>query len=86
MKAQYTRACSRYRHQNEVLITLEHYLRADIFVAAIDFQLQELNNRFCDQTFELLILSSTLCPQDSYSSFEQRKILILSSTLCTLPA
>jgi len=73
LKAQYTRAYGRYHHQNEVLITLEHHLRADIFVATIDFQLQELNNRFCDQTFELLILSSTLCPQDSYSSFEQQK-------------
>lgn len=67
-KAQYTRVCGKYRHQNEVLITLEHHLRVDI-----DFQLQKLNNKFCDQIFELLILSSTLCPQDSYSSFEQQK-------------
>ena len=68
-KAQYTRAYDRSHHQSKVLTSLEHHFKVDIFVAAINFQLQELNNRSCDQTIELLILISLLCPQDSYSLF-----------------
>ena len=69
MKAQYTRVRVKYHHQNEILITFEHYFKVDIFVAAIDFQLQELNGSFYDQRVELLILSSSLCSHDSYNSF-----------------
>jgi hypothetical protein len=69
LKAQYTRAHGRSHHQSEVLITVEHHFKVDIFIVAIGFQLQELDGIFCDQIIELLILRLTLCPQDSYNSF-----------------
>ena len=69
MKAHYTRACDKYCHQIEILITLEHHFRADIFIAAIDFQLQKLNIEFYNQIVELLNLSLALYLHDSYNSF-----------------
>ena len=51
-------------------VTMEHYYRIDLFNAVIDFQLMELNNKFTDQTMELLTLSSTLNPVDSFKSFD----------------
>ena len=52
------------------MITIEHHLRIDIFTVAIDFQLQELNNRFCELTANFLTLSSTLNPKDAFRSFK----------------
>jgi hypothetical protein len=47
MNARYTKVRGRSRHQNEEdLTTIEHHSRIDIFIVAIDFQLQELNSRF----------------------------------------
>ncbi|KAL4599349.1 hypothetical protein ACB092_11G120400 [Castanea dentata] len=48
----------------------EHHLKIDIFTVAIDFQLQELNSRFCELTADLLTLSSTLNPKDAFRSFK----------------
>ncbi|XP_060966863.1 uncharacterized protein LOC133035121 [Cannabis sativa] len=50
-------------------ITVEHYYIVDLFNSVIDFQLQELNNKFNDNTVELLILSSTLDPREMHTSF-----------------
>ena len=50
-------------------ITVEHHYHFDIFNAAIEFQFQELDNRFGERTMELLTLSSTLNPSDDYKSF-----------------
>ena len=52
------------------MITIEHHLRIDIFTIAIDFQLQELNSKFCELTADLLTLSSTLNPKDAFRSFK----------------
>jgi len=47
MNACYTRARGRSCRQNEESsMTMEHHFRIDVFIAAIDFQLQELDNRF----------------------------------------
>jgi hypothetical protein len=35
-------------HQSEVLTSLEHHFKVNIFVVAFNFQLQELNNKFYD--------------------------------------
>jgi hypothetical protein len=56
------------RHQRDH-ITVEHHYHFDIFNATIDFQLQELDNRFSEGAMKLLILSSTLDPNDVYKSF-----------------
>jgi tRNA A-37 threonylcarbamoyl transferase component Bud32 len=49
---------------------MEHHFRIDVFTAAIDFQLQELNNRISEHAVELLILSAALSPQDAYKLFK----------------
>jgi hypothetical protein len=59
-------------------ITVEHYYRFDIFNATIDFQLQELDNRFGEKAMELLTLSSALDPKDAYKSFKIDDICILA--------
>ena len=66
----YIKARGRYHHQDEALTTIEHHLRINIFTVAIDFQLQELNSRFCELTTDLLTLSSTLNPKDAFRSFK----------------
>ncbi|XP_059429354.1 uncharacterized protein LOC132163185 [Corylus avellana] len=71
MNAHYTRARGRSCRQDEGSpTTMEHHFRVDIFTAAIDFQLQELKNRFNEQAVELLILSVALSPKDAYKSFK----------------
>ena len=49
-------------HYQQVDFTIEYHYRLDIFCAAINFQLQELNRRFNEHAVELLILASTLDP------------------------
>jgi hypothetical protein len=68
MNARYIVRGGRARHQQEEF-TLDHHYRIDIFYAAIDSQLQELNNRFSEHVVELLILSSALDPRDGCESF-----------------
>jgi len=71
MNARYTRARGRSCRQNEESsMTMEHHFRIDVFVATIDFQLQELDNRFSEHPVELLRLSAALSPQDAYKSFK----------------
>jgi hypothetical protein len=48
---------------------VELHYHFDIFNATIDFQLQELDNRFSEGAMELLTLSSALDPNDAYKSF-----------------
>ena len=50
-------------------VTVEHHYRVDIFTAIIGQQLQELNNRFNEQAIELLKLSTSLDPRNSYKLF-----------------
>ena len=75
MNSHCTRARGRSRRQDEKSSAIvEHHFRVDIFTTAIDFQLQELKNRFNEQVVELLILSSALSPKDSYRSFNMDDI------------
>ena len=78
LNARYTKARGRYRHQDEALTTIEHHLRIDVFTVAIDFQLQELNSRFCELTADLLTLSSALNPKDAFRSFKTGDICNLA--------
>jgi hypothetical protein len=59
-------------------ITVEHHYHFDIFNATIDFQLQELDNRFGERAMELLTLSSALDPKDAYKSFSMDDICSLA--------
>ncbi|KAG2707333.1 hypothetical protein I3760_05G144000 [Carya illinoinensis] len=58
----------RGRHQRDH-ITIEHHYHFEIFNTIIDFQMQELDNRFGEGTTRLLTLSSVLDPKDEYKSF-----------------
>ena len=56
---------------------IEHHYQVDIFTAIIDQQLQKLNNIFNRQTIELLRLSTTLDPRNSYKLFNVEDIYLL---------
>ena len=75
LNAQYFQG--RRRHQQNQLI-VEHHYHFDIFNEVIDFQLQELNNRFSAETMDLLILSSALDPKEEYKSFNIDNICTLA--------
>ncbi|XP_059277687.1 uncharacterized protein LOC132031803 [Lycium ferocissimum] len=57
--------------------TVLHHYQVAICYKIIDWQLQELNNRFDEETTDLLLGISCLNPFDSFSSFNIEKILIL---------
>ncbi|XP_061955608.1 uncharacterized protein LOC133677544 [Populus nigra] len=63
--------------RKQKLVTVEHHYQVDIFTAIIDQQLQELNNRFNEQAIELLQLSTTLDPRNSYKLFNVEDICLL---------
>ncbi|KAG5604983.1 hypothetical protein H5410_026475 [Solanum commersonii] len=64
------------RSQRKVVIctTLHHYHK-DVFYKIIDWQLQELNDRFNEVTSDLLNGVSCLNLIDSFSSFDIKKIM-----------
>ncbi|GAV86594.1 LOW QUALITY PROTEIN: Dimer_Tnp_hAT domain-containing protein, partial [Cephalotus follicularis] len=66
-------------HLNSITSLMRMFHATDIFVAAIDSQLQELNSRFDENMVELLILSCALDPKDSFKSFSVDKICNLVS-------
>ncbi|XP_062166237.1 uncharacterized protein LOC133872676 [Alnus glutinosa] len=69
-----SRSC---RQNEESSMTMEHHFRIDVFITAIDFQLQEIDNRFSEHAVELLRLSAALSPQDAYKSFKINDICSL---------
>ncbi|XP_073271512.1 uncharacterized protein [Primulina huaijiensis] len=52
--------------QHNYSLTVEHHYRFDVFTAAIDFQIEELNNRFKDEAVELIKLSCALEPKEKF--------------------
>ncbi|GJY83678.1 zinc finger MYM-type protein 1-like protein [Tanacetum coccineum] len=56
-------------------VTVEHHYRVDVFIVAIDSQLQELNNRFNESVSELLRLSVTLDPKKSFNADDICKLV-----------
>jgi hypothetical protein len=69
MNASYKNATGRSCQQQGSVTVYQHY-HYDIFNSTIDFQLEELNSRFNDETVELLVLSSALEPKDNFKSFK----------------
>lgn len=63
MSDRYVGRNGRARHQQDHF-TVEHHYKIDIFLAVIDTQLQELNNKFNEKTMELLVLSAALDPKE----------------------
>ncbi|XP_047326101.1 uncharacterized protein LOC124929747 [Impatiens glandulifera] len=77
MEARYKSSRSRYCRQKDS-ITVKHHYQFDVFIAAIDFQIEELNNRFKDEVVELLKLSGTLEPKDNFKLLNVDHIYQLS--------
>ncbi|GKG43333.1 zinc finger MYM-type protein 1-like protein, partial [Tanacetum coccineum] len=57
-------------------VTVEHHYRVDVFIVAIDSQLQELNNRFSETVSELLCLSVTLDLKKSFNADDLCELVI----------
>ncbi|XP_060180723.1 uncharacterized protein LOC132610448 [Lycium barbarum] len=55
--------------------TFLHHYHVDVFCKIIDWQLQELNDRFDEETTELLYGVACLNPIDSFSSSDIQKIM-----------
>jgi hypothetical protein len=66
---------SRNKHDNT---TIFHHYKVDVFNAAIDQQLTELNHRFSSEVTELLDLCTSLDPR--YDNFDKSKICMLDCT------
>nr|XP_043613829.1 uncharacterized protein LOC122585771 [Erigeron canadensis] len=63
LKAPYT--STRYRPRKKDLhVTFEHYYRVDLFIATLDIQINELDNRFNEHAMELLSLSASLASKE----------------------
>ncbi|GKC40944.1 zinc finger MYM-type protein 1-like protein [Tanacetum coccineum] len=54
---------------------MEHHYQIDVFIVAIDSQLQELNNRFSESVSELLRLTVTLDPKKSFNADDISKLV-----------
>jgi len=68
MKALYVEIGGRARKKQNILTIEDHY-RINVFIATIDNQLAELNNRFNEHAVKLLVLSSMFDPRNSRLSF-----------------
>ncbi|KAK3229674.1 hypothetical protein Dsin_001555 [Dipteronia sinensis] len=68
LSAQYNGGTRRSCQQHDC-ITAEHYYHFDIFNVVIDFQMVVLDDRFPERTMELIILSSSMDPSNSFKSF-----------------
>ncbi|XP_070006327.1 uncharacterized protein [Nicotiana sylvestris] len=55
--------------------TISHHYRVNVFIKIIDWQLHELNERFNEETTDLLMGVVCLNPVDSFSNFDIKKIL-----------
>ncbi|XP_062112969.1 uncharacterized protein LOC133824118 [Humulus lupulus] len=69
LDAQYVAKGGRSRNQQDK-ISVMHYYRVDIFITTLDYQLQELNSRFNENSVELLILSTAFDPRDGFKLFK----------------
>jgi hypothetical protein len=65
------------RSSSETIV--EHHYRYDVFIVAIDQQMQELNSRFSEQATDLLVLCTSLDPKDSFSSLKIDDVCTLAS-------
>ncbi|PIN01923.1 hypothetical protein CDL12_25562 [Handroanthus impetiginosus] len=58
--------------------TVLHHYCVEVFCKVIDWQLQELNNRFNEVTSDLLYDMTCLSPSQSYANFDIEKIMRLA--------
>jgi hypothetical protein len=78
LSAHYIQGRGRNQKNHITEFTVERHYHFDIFNTTIDFQLQELDNRFGEKVMKLLTLCSGLNPKDAYKSFKIDDICILA--------
>jgi hypothetical protein len=76
MSAAYNLRGARTRRQPDHFTT-EHYYRVQIFLVAVDTQIQEINCKFNDGAIELLTLTNALISKDGYVGFNVDDIVRL---------
>lgn len=59
-------------------VTQYHYYKVDIFNAALDATINEMNHRFNEVSSEILVCMSCLDPSDSFSKFNVDKLIRLA--------
>ncbi|CAN6315813.1 unnamed protein product [Urochloa humidicola] len=59
-------------------VTNMHFYHVEIFLAAIDAILTEMNHRFSEASSELLVCMAALNPRNSFSSFDVDKLVRLA--------
>ncbi|XP_021749826.1 uncharacterized protein LOC110715548 isoform X1 [Chenopodium quinoa] len=59
-------------------VTNLHHFRVEVFLSAIDLQLQELENRFPKVSKELLVCMSYFNPTNRFASFDKSKLIQLA--------
>jgi hypothetical protein len=67
----------RSRRKAQSMTNLHHY-RVELYYTIIDMQLQELNSRFTEANFELLLCVAYLSLDDLFDSFNKDNILLLA--------
>ncbi|XP_052162322.1 uncharacterized protein LOC127779553 isoform X2 [Oryza glaberrima] len=65
---------TRRRHN----VTNKHYYHVEIYLAAIDAILVEMNHHFSEVSSELLVCMSSLNPRNSFSNFDVDKLVRLA--------
>ncbi|XP_070050001.1 uncharacterized protein [Nicotiana tomentosiformis] len=60
-------------------VTYSHHLYVEVFCAAIDLQLSELNNRFSEVNTDLLLGMANLNPDDSFANYDKNKSMKLTT-------
>ncbi|GJZ82507.1 zinc finger MYM-type protein 1-like protein [Tanacetum coccineum] len=68
----------RRNREPEPTTTILHHFQIDVFYSIIDKLLQELNERFDEESMELLVCMACLSPAKSFSSFDKKKLLKLA--------
>nr|XP_016470487.1 PREDICTED: zinc finger MYM-type protein 1-like [Nicotiana tabacum] len=61
------------------IVTYSHHLHVEVFCAAIDLQLSELNIRFSEVNTDLLLGMASLSPDDSFANYDKNKIMKLAT-------
>ncbi|KAK9671916.1 hypothetical protein RND81_12G063600 [Saponaria officinalis] len=74
MEDHYIYGRGRFRQPKDCVTNL-HYFRYDVFIAAINSQLHELDFRFNDEMIELLSLSSSLDPKRNFKADDIYKLV-----------
>ena len=59
-------------------VTNMHFYHVEIFLAAIDAILTEMNHRFSEVSSELLVCMAALNPRNSFSNFDVDKLVRLA--------